>query len=120
MIVIGIDIGVTGALTAVDSRGSCQIRDLPTQEVETKAKAGTRAMVKRRLCPVGLMRLLREFVPAGEFGPARYEAVHSMPGASGPSWFRSGASRVTPTISSVPPAAIIGVTSTPSMRASGR
>lgn len=93
MIVIGIDIGVTGALTAVDSRGSCQIRDLPTQEVETKAKAGTRAMVKRRLCPVGLMRLLREFVPAGEFGLALYEDVHSMPGDSGPSGFSLGESR---------------------------
>jgi hypothetical protein len=93
MIVIGIDIGVTGALTAVDSRGSCQIRDLPTQSVEVKAKAGSKAMVKRRLCPVGLMRLVREFVPAGEAGLALYEDVHSMPGDSGPSGFSLGESR---------------------------
>lgn len=87
MIVLGIDIGVTGALAALDSRGSCQIRDLPVQEYQTAS------MVKRRLCPVGLMRLVREFVPAGEVALALFEDVHSMPGDSGPSGFSLGESR---------------------------
>lgn len=87
MIVIGIDIGVTGALSAVDSRGTCAVRDLPTQTVQGGS------MVKRRLCPVGLMRLLRDFVPAGEVGLALYEDVHSMPRDSGPSGFSLGESR---------------------------
>lgn len=94
MIVLGIDIGVTGALVAVDGRGSCQIRDLPTQEqAKTKAGKNGKAMVKRRLCPVGLMRLVREFVPPGETALALFEDVHSMPGDSGPSGFSLGESR---------------------------
>jgi crossover junction endodeoxyribonuclease RuvC len=93
MIVLGIDIGVTGALTALDSRGAVEIRDLPTQQQFGKAKTGSKAMVKRRLCPVGLMRLVREFIPAGEVGLALYEDVHSMPGDSGPAGFSLGESR---------------------------
>lgn len=75
MIVLGIDIGVTGALAAVDSRGTCCVADLPTLVIEGKR------MVRRRLDARGLMALVRQFVPAGETALALIEDVHTMPGA---------------------------------------
>lgn len=78
MIVIGIDIGVTGALAAIDSRGSCQVRDLPTVEIP-----GNR-VVRRKIDARGLAALIREFVPPGEVALALYEDVHAGmgPGAA--------------------------------------
>ncbi len=77
MIVIGIDIGVTGALAAVDSRGTAIVRDLPTLEVQGKR------MVRRRLDARGLMQALREIVAPGEVGLAVLEDVHMRPGNGG-------------------------------------
>lgn len=87
MIAIGIDIGVTGALAAVDSRGSATVFDLPTITIP-----GER-MVRRRLDPCGLMSVIRQVVPAGETAIAVVENVHSMPTDSGPSGFSLGESR---------------------------
>lgn len=71
MIILGIDIGVTGAVAAVDSRGSCQVRDLPTVEI-----AGNR-VVRRKIDVRGLLQIVREFVPPGEKAIALYEDVHA-------------------------------------------
>lgn len=74
MIVLGIDIGVTGALAAVDARGTCSVADLPTLEIPGKR------MVRRRIDARGLMTLVRQFVPPGEAALALIEDVHTMPG----------------------------------------
>lgn len=73
MIVLGIDIGVTGALAAVDSRGTHVLHDLPTIEIK-----GER-MVRRRLDARGLLTLVRQCVPIGESGVAVIEDVHTLP-----------------------------------------
>ena len=75
MIVLGIDIGVTGAIAAIDSRGTCVIVDLPTFEIPGKR------MVRRRLNGRGLLDIVRGLVPAGEPALAIIEDVHTMPGA---------------------------------------
>lgn len=59
MIVIGIDLGVTGALAAVDSTGSATIEDLPIVEAEDGGK---------RLDARAAILLLRQLIPAGEAG----------------------------------------------------
>jgi hypothetical protein len=59
MIVIGIDLGVTGAVSGVSPSGSVQVEDLPI----TVSDAG-----EKRLDARGLMQLLRSMVPAGEAG----------------------------------------------------
>lgn len=69
MIVLAIDIGLTGALAAVDRRGSAQVRDLPT----------TPDGERRRLCGRGLLSLVREFIPAGEAGLIVIEDVRPRP-----------------------------------------
>ena len=69
MIVIGIDIGVTGAVAAVDSRSST-VLDLPTVAIE-----GQR-VVRRKVCVLGLRDQLRGPVPAGEAALASLEDVH--------------------------------------------
>lgn len=71
MIVLGIDIGVTGAVAAVDSHGTCAIEDIPTVAIPGKR------LVKRRVDALGLMRLVRQMVPAGEVGIALIEDVHA-------------------------------------------
>lgn len=70
MIVIGIDIGVTGALCAVDSAGTAAIADLPTTEID-----GQR-VVRRKVSVTGLRDLIRNFVPPGEAAMALIEDVH--------------------------------------------
>lgn len=77
MVVIGIDVGVTGALAAVDSRGTCSVEDLPTMALEGKR------LVKRRIDARGLMELIRRFVPPGESAVALIEDVHMRPGNGG-------------------------------------
>lgn len=69
MIILAIDIGLTGALAAVDGRGSGQVRDLPT----------TADGERRRLCGRGLLSLVREFIPAGEAGLIVIEDVRPRP-----------------------------------------
>lgn len=73
MITIGIDIGLTGAVAAVDSRGSCSVADIPTV---TAGKG-------RRIDGRGLLLLLRQFVPAGEAGLVLFEDVRPMPNKGG-------------------------------------
>ena len=65
MIVVGIDLGVTGAVSAVDSRGSAVVRDLPIVE-DAKGK---------RLDSRAFLNLLRELVPIGEAGRVLTEDV---------------------------------------------
>ena len=74
-VVIGIDIGVTGAISAVDSYGGAQIADIPTLDIPGKR------MVRRRIDARGLMLLVRQFVPAGQQALAMIEDIHTMPGA---------------------------------------
>ena len=73
MIVIGLDIGLTGALAGVDSRGSAQVRDLST------APDGE----GRRLDGRALLLALREFVPAGEAALVIIEDVRPRPMGNG-------------------------------------
>lgn len=54
MIVLGIDIGMTGAVAAIDAHGQCQVHDLPVI-VSGKDK---------RVCGRQLILLLRQLVPA--------------------------------------------------------
>lgn len=70
MIVIGIDIGVTGALAAVDTRGSCSVVDLPTMAIE-----GNR-VVKRKVCAQGVRDIVLQLVRPGEAALAVIEDVH--------------------------------------------
>lgn len=74
MIVLGIDPGVSGAVAAVDPRGTCLVDDLPTVEVPGNGRT------TRKLCGRGLATLLRRFVPAGETCLVVLEDVHVMPG----------------------------------------
>jgi hypothetical protein len=83
-IVLGIDIGVTGAIAAVDSRGSCVLHDLPAEEIPGNGRR------KRRIDGRALMFLVRDMVPPGEVALAVFEDVHSMPDDNGPSGFSLG------------------------------
>lgn len=65
MIAIGIDIGMTGAVAAVDHRGTCSVHDLPIVE----DAAGKRVHGRQ------LLDLLRQLVPIGERGVMAYEDV---------------------------------------------
>jgi hypothetical protein len=73
MIVLAIDIGLTGAIAAVDSRGTHFVVDLPIEEIP---KAGNR-MIKRRVSAIGLRDVLRTLVPPGEVALALIEDVHA-------------------------------------------
>lgn len=80
MIVVAIDIGLTGAVAAMDSRGTYSVADMPVEDIPN---AGLR-MVKRRVSAVGLRDMLRTLVPAGEVALALIEDVHAGmgPGAA--------------------------------------
>lgn len=73
MISIGIDIGLTGAVAAVDSRGSCQVADIPTR-IDGKSK---------RIDGRALIYLIRQFVPAGEPFIVAFEDVRARPQGNG-------------------------------------
>lgn len=87
MIVIGIDIGLTGAVAAVDSRGAAAVRDLPLapdgkpRKVTRAGKAST--MQPMRLDGRGLLLLIREFVPIGEAALIVFEDVRARPDGNG-------------------------------------
>lgn len=70
MIVLGIDIGVTGALAAVDARGTCSVADLPTVGVD-----GNR-VVKRKVSAVGVRDLVLGLTRPGDAVLAVIEDVH--------------------------------------------
>jgi hypothetical protein len=80
MIIVAIDIGLTGAVAAMDSHGTYSVADIPTEEIPN---AGLR-MVKRRVSAVGLRDMLRTLVPPGEVALALIEDVHAGmgPGAA--------------------------------------
>ena len=73
MIALAIDIGLTGALAAVDSYGSAQVMDLPTLP-DGKT---------RRLDGRGLIYALRSFVPAGEYAVLAIEDIRPRPAGNG-------------------------------------
>jgi crossover junction endodeoxyribonuclease RuvC len=72
VIVLGIDIGITGALSAVDSRGTAAIVDLPVVE----DAAG------KRIAGRDLLNAVRNMAPAGEAALAIIEDVRPRPGPS--------------------------------------
>ena len=73
MIVVGIDIGLTGAVAFTDSRGTAAVQDLPTVPDGTK----------RRLCGRGLLLAIRQFVPVGEDAVIVFEDVRARPSGNG-------------------------------------
>lgn len=75
MIVIGIDIGVTGAVAALDEHGAPMVEDIPTLTIPGKR------MVRRRVDPRGLAQILRRMVHPGETATVVFEDVHVFPGA---------------------------------------
>lgn len=68
MILVGIDIGITGAVAAIAPSGVA-IHDLPT----------TADGERRRLCGRGLVVLLRQLVPPGERAAVVFEDVRPRP-----------------------------------------
>lgn len=74
MITLGIDIGVTGAISALDAAGNARIEDLPTVTIP-----GTRT-VRRKLSAKELIWLVRALVPADGKAVAFIEDVHAIPG----------------------------------------
>lgn len=77
MIVIAVDIGVTGAISAIKPGGAAEVHDLPTLAV-----AGKR-MVRRRIDARGLAEMVRRLVPAGEVAIGVIEDIHMRPGNGG-------------------------------------
>lgn len=74
MICLGIDIGITGAVAAVDSFGSCAVADIPTTPVTGKR------MVKRRIDSRALILLIREYARPGHAAIAVIEDIHAGTG----------------------------------------
>lgn len=65
MIVIGIDIGMSGAIARVDSRtGECDIRDLPTMLAEEN-----NAKARMRLSGYGIAKIILEWSEPGAARP---------------------------------------------------
>lgn len=73
MIVVGIDPGVSGAVAAVDSRGTCCIEDMPTVSNEGNGRT------VRKLAGYQLGQIVRRLVPPGEPCIVVLEDVHVMP-----------------------------------------
>jgi hypothetical protein len=88
VIVIGIDIGLTGAVSAVDSR-SAVIRDMPTiaegkPRYRVSKKTGKKSTVqKRRIDGRALLVLIRELVPIGESAVLVFEDVSARAAGNG-------------------------------------
>lgn len=70
MIACAIDIGLTGAVGFVDSRGTCVVADIPTVPDGTKS---------RRVDGRALGLLLRQHIPAGEACIVVFEDVRPRP-----------------------------------------
>jgi crossover junction endodeoxyribonuclease RuvC len=87
VIVIGIDIGLTGAIAAVDSHQTCAIRDLPLHERD------------RRIDGAAFIRLVRELVPAGMTAIAVIEDVRPRQVGNGGRHFNSSASQASLSLS---------------------
>lgn len=74
MIVLGIDIGLTGAIAKVTSDGRWAIGDIPTLAAEEPS-----AKAKRRIDGKGLADLVRYYVPADESVVILIEDVQARP-----------------------------------------
>ncbi len=74
MLILGIDLGLDGAVAAITPNGRCQIEDIPTFTLQS------RGMVKRAVAPVELMSVIRRLVQPGEKAIAIVEEVHTFPG----------------------------------------
>lgn len=74
MIILGIDLGLDGAIARLEHRGVVDIADMPTF-----AHSG-KGMVKRSVAPVELLATLRRMVTPGEKASAIVEEVHTFPG----------------------------------------
>ena len=90
MIVLAIDIGLTGALAAVDNRGTARVRDLPLtadgEPVKRKANVkGEKPTITQpmRIDGRALLYAMREFVPAGESAIVVIEDVKPRPMGNG-------------------------------------
>jgi crossover junction endodeoxyribonuclease RuvC len=83
MITIGIDIGLTGAIGATDSRGTASVRDMPTipdgkpRKVIRSGKAST--VQPLRIDGRALLLLVRELVPPGAVAQIVFEDVRARP-----------------------------------------
>ena len=67
-VVVGIDLGVTGAISAIDTRGDAVIHDLPILQDDSG----------KRLDAPSFIRLLRTLIPASDAGCVVTENVHVM------------------------------------------
>jgi hypothetical protein len=74
-ICIGIDPGVSGAISFIDHR-SAVVVDLPSIEIPGAGRS------KRKLCGRGLAEIIRRHVPAGEEAMVVLEDVHAMPSSA--------------------------------------
>lgn len=74
MIVIGVDPGLTGAISFIDGRGSVVVEDIPTMPL------GGNGMVTRKVDGLALARLVRNHCPASEDAMVVCEAVRVMGG----------------------------------------
>jgi hypothetical protein len=93
VIVIGIDIGLTGAVCAVDSRGTAVVHDMPTRpdgkprktvrKVKGVETAGTKQPM--RIDGRALRELLLEIVPPGASARVVFEDVRPRSGGNGTS-----------------------------------
>lgn len=74
MMILGIDLGLDGALARITPNGSSDLLDIPTFSLPGKG------MVRRAVAPVELMASVRRLVPVGEKALAICEEVHTFPG----------------------------------------
>lgn len=74
MICIGIDIGITGAIAAIDHHGLVAIHDIPTLPISGKR------VVKRRIDARALILLIRQIGTPHDSILALYEDIHAGTG----------------------------------------
>lgn len=76
MVVVGIDPGLTGAIAAVDSAGSCSVVDMPTIALPGNG------LVKRRVDGLAVARMLRTMVPSCDACLVVIEDVQAIGGSA--------------------------------------
>lgn len=89
MITIGIDIGLNGAIAAVDAKGAAVVRDIPTKPEGKPRQSVNRKTGKKsqkqpyRIDGRALLKILREFVPIGEPALIVFEDVRARSTGNG-------------------------------------